>query len=185
MHEPGEKRHEGPPSDAPVLPGFGTAASARSGLPDVPDLTRVLLDSMTEGVSLSAEDGTILYTNPAEDRMFGYALGELIGQHVSVQNGYPPEENARIVGEVIAELKRSGAWKGEWLNRRKDGSTFVTASRISASTSRGDRTGSASRRTSPSRPGRRPNCAKARHGSSWRPMPPRWASGTGTSRAVA
>jgi PAS domain S-box-containing protein len=87
---------------------------------------------MTEGVSLAAEDGTILYTNPAEDRMFGYASGELVGQHVSVQNGYPPEENARIVGEVIEELKRSGAWRGEWLNRRKDGSTFITTSRISA-----------------------------------------------------
>jgi PAS domain S-box-containing protein len=87
---------------------------------------------MTEGVSLSSEDGTILYTNPAEDRMFGYAPGELVGQHVSVQNGYAPEENARIVDEVIAELRRSGAWRGEWLNRRKDGTTFFTTSRISA-----------------------------------------------------
>src|SRR4051794_33623460 len=87
---------------------------------------------MTEGVSLADEDGAIVYTNPAEDQMFGYGLGELVGQHVSVQNAYPPEENARLVGEVIAELKRSGHWRGEWLNRRKDGSTFITTSRISA-----------------------------------------------------
>jgi len=87
---------------------------------------------MSEGVSLAAEDGTIVYTNPAEDRMFGYRPGELIGRHVSVQNAYPPDENARIVGEVIAELKRQGHWRGEWLNRRKDGSVFVTTSRISA-----------------------------------------------------
>jgi PAS domain S-box-containing protein len=96
------------------------------------ELYRALLENMTEGVSLSDEEGTIVYTNPAEDRMFGYEQGELIGQHVSVQNAYPPDENARIVGEVIAELKRSGAWRGEWLNRRQDGSTFVTTSRISA-----------------------------------------------------
>jgi PAS domain S-box-containing protein len=93
---------------------------------------RALLEHMSEGVSLSAEDGTIVYTNPAEDRMFGYAPGEMIGQHVSIQNAYPPVENARVVAEVIAELKRSGAWRGEWLNRRKDGSTFVTTSRITA-----------------------------------------------------
>ncbi|MBA3578282.1 MAG: PAS domain S-box protein, partial [Sphingomonas sp.] len=99
---------------------------------DVGDLTRVLLDSMTEGVSLSASDGTIVYTNPAEDLLFGYGPGELLGQHVSVQNGYSPEDNSRIVESVILELKRSGAWRGEWLNRRKDGTTFVTTSRISA-----------------------------------------------------
>lgn len=98
------------------------------------DLYRTLLDNMTEGVSLADESGVIVYTNPAEDKMFGYAPGELIGQHVSVQNAYPLEENARIVGEVIAELKRSGSWRGEWHNRRKDGSSFLTTSRISAVT---------------------------------------------------
>ncbi len=101
-------------------------------LGDPGSLSRVLLDSMTEGVSLSSEEGTILYTNPAEDRLFGYAPGELVGQHVSVQNAYPPKENARVVAAVIAELARSGAWAGEWLNRRKDGTAFATRSRISA-----------------------------------------------------
>jgi PAS domain S-box-containing protein len=87
---------------------------------------------MTEGVSLSREDGIIVYTNPAEDRLFGYDPGELIGQHVSVQNAYPLEENEQVVASVIAELKASGAWQGEWRNRRKDGSVFTTRSRISA-----------------------------------------------------
>ncbi|HVG49887.1 MAG TPA: PAS domain S-box protein [Rubellimicrobium sp.] len=86
---------------------------------------------MTEGVSLSREDGTIVYTNPAEDRLFGYKPGELLGQHVSVQNAYPPEENERVVAAVIEDLKTSGAWQGEWRNRRKDGSVFTTRSRIS------------------------------------------------------
>ena len=87
---------------------------------------------MTKGVSLSTEDGTIVYANPAEDRMFGYEVGELVGQHISVQNAFPPNDNARIVDEVTAALERSGAWRGEWLNRRKDGSTFVATSRITA-----------------------------------------------------
>jgi PAS domain S-box-containing protein len=92
----------------------------------------LIVESMTEGVSLAAEDGTIVYTNAAEDRMFGYAPGELIGRHVSVQNLYPPEENERRVAEVIATLKSHGVWEGEWHNRRKDGSGFYTASRITA-----------------------------------------------------
>lgn len=96
------------------------------------DAYRTLLDNMSEGVSLSDEHGIIVYTNPAEDRMFGYGPGELLGQHVSVQNAYPPAENERIVASVIAELKSCGAWRGEWLNRRKDGEVFITTSRISA-----------------------------------------------------
>jgi PAS domain S-box-containing protein len=36
---------------------------------------------MTEGVSLTADDGTIVYTNPAEERMFGYEPGGLVGKN--------------------------------------------------------------------------------------------------------
>jgi PAS domain S-box-containing protein len=97
----------------------------------LPDAS-VLLEAMTEGVSLSTEDGVIVYTNRAEDRLFGYAPGELIGRHVSIQNAYPDDENRRVVAEVIDRLKANGAWEGEWRNRRKDGTEFLTASRITA-----------------------------------------------------
>jgi PAS domain S-box-containing protein len=97
-----------------------------------PTIYRALLDSMTEGVSLSDEAGTIIYTNAAEDDLFGYHHGELVGLHLSVQNAYPDEENQRRVDEVIRHLQEHGFWHGEWTNRRKDGSIFVTASRITA-----------------------------------------------------
>jgi PAS domain S-box-containing protein len=89
-----------------------------------------VLESMVEGVSISNAQGIILYTNPAEDKMFGYERGELVGQHVTVQNTYPPEENERIVQEVLEQLKVSGAWQGEFSNRKKDGTAFTTLARI-------------------------------------------------------
>jgi PAS domain S-box-containing protein len=64
--------------------------------------------------------------------MFGYAPGELVGKHVTVQNTYPPEENRQIVNAVIQHLKARGEWIGEWNNVRKDGTTFVTHARITA-----------------------------------------------------
>ncbi|MEO7861593.1 MAG: PAS domain S-box protein, partial [Nitrospirales bacterium] len=91
-----------------------------------------VLRSMLEGVSLSDENGVILYTNPAEDAIFGYEQGELIGKHVTVLNTYPPEENARIVEGVIEQLKAKGSWEGEFSNRRKDGSPFTTFAHITA-----------------------------------------------------
>ena len=89
-----------------------------------------VLESMTEGVSLSDENGIIRYTNPAEDAIFGYERGELIGKHVTVQNSYPLEENERIVASVIEELRTKGVWTGEWRNRKKDGTPFTTLARI-------------------------------------------------------
>ncbi len=91
-----------------------------------------VLKNMVEGVSLSDENGIIQYTNPAEDLIFGYERGEMIGQHVTIQNTYPPEENARIVAEVIEQLKTKGAWFGEFSNRKKDGTPFTTYARVTA-----------------------------------------------------
>lgn len=91
-----------------------------------------VLESMDEGVSVSDQNGFILYTNTAEDKMFGYEHGELIGKHVTVQNAYPAEENERIVNEVIDQLKAKGYWTGEWANIKKDGTHFTTFSHITA-----------------------------------------------------
>ena len=91
-----------------------------------------VLKCMAEGVSLSDDKGYIIYTNPAKDAMFGYEPGELVGKHVTVLNNYPPEENARMVGEVIEELKTRGAWHGEFSNRKKDGTPFTSSVRITA-----------------------------------------------------
>lgn len=92
----------------------------------------LVLKHMVEGVSVATEQGIIQYTNPAEDEMFGYLPGELIGQHVTVLNTKPPEENMRMVSEVISQLQHKGFWHGEFENRRKNGLAFVTDARISS-----------------------------------------------------
>lgn len=117
---------------AEAVRGVVFDVTARRSAEEALKLQARVLENMTEGVSVCAEDGVILYTNAAEDRMFGYAPGELRGQHVAVQNAYPPEDNQRIVAEVIAELKAKGEWSGEWANKRKDGTVFTTRSRITA-----------------------------------------------------
>ncbi|HVF96016.1 MAG TPA: PAS domain S-box protein, partial [Flavisolibacter sp.] len=95
-------------------------------------LQSLVLERMDEGVSVSDENGIILLTNSAEDEMFGYAAGELIGKHVKLQNAYGPGENERIVNAVITELKQKGFWSGQWHNRKKDGTHFYTHSFITS-----------------------------------------------------
>ncbi len=89
-----------------------------------------LLDGMLEGVCLSDESGTIRYTNPAEERLFGYQRGELLGRHLSVQSAYPPEEDEVMSSQVTEQLKTVGSWSGEWSNRKKDGTPFTTYVRV-------------------------------------------------------
>ncbi len=125
---------------SPILAGgrpVGTVIEVEdiSGKQQVQDelrLRALVLESMAEGVSVSDERGHILYTNAAEDAMFGYAAGELVGQHVSVQNNYSPADNRRIVESVIDHLATHGAWVGEFHNVKKDGAPFVTHARITA-----------------------------------------------------
>jgi len=92
----------------------------------------LVLQSMDEGVSVSDENGYIILTNQAEDKMFGYEPGELLGKQVTIQNAYDEFENERIVTGVIKELKAKGFWSGEWHNRKKDGTNFYTYSYITA-----------------------------------------------------
>ena len=91
-----------------------------------------VLESMTEGVCVVDEGGMIRHTNPAMEVMFGFGPGELIGRHVATLNIYTPEENARIVAEVIRRLQGEGAYFGEFSNRKKDGTPFTTYARITA-----------------------------------------------------
>jgi PAS domain S-box-containing protein len=95
------------------------------------DVFRRLLEAMAEGVVLTGEDGRILYANPAMERMFGYGPGEILGAHVGRLNGLPAEAAMRLSAEVEAAMAAEGAWRGGWLQRRKDGSTFESSIHIS------------------------------------------------------
>jgi PAS domain S-box-containing protein len=93
-----------------------------------------VLESMAEGVSVTDHHGNILHTNPAFDTMFGYEPGELVGRHTNILNYYPPEENIRVVKEILRQVHTTGVWIGEFHNRKKDGRPFFTSARISTLT---------------------------------------------------
>jgi PAS domain S-box-containing protein len=89
-------------------------------------LRSLLLDSLGEGVTLARYDGTILYTNAALDRMFGYAPRELVGRslrELSSRTG-PDYERRRAVLRVAVE--RDGFWSGPMLSCRRDGTPLQT-----------------------------------------------------------
>ncbi|HEU6449318.1 MAG TPA: PAS domain S-box protein [Verrucomicrobiae bacterium] len=90
----------------------------------------LVLDSLFEGVCLMDESGIIRLTNPSMDRMFGYDRGELIGQSVHILNNHSPEESSQLVEKIIGQARKPGEFVGEFQNRRKDGTPFVSTVRI-------------------------------------------------------
>jgi PAS domain S-box-containing protein len=90
-----------------------------------------VLQSMAEGVSISNASGTIVYTNPAQDAMFGYLPGELVGKRATIQHPAPPATDRRVAAATPPECEERRGWAGEWENVRKDGTTFNTRARLS------------------------------------------------------
>ncbi len=82
---------------------------------------------MQEGSMLIRDsDLSIIYANPALEKMFRYEPGETVGKSVSAlnsPNNQSPEEVKRIIAKGIQE---HGIWSGEVLCVRKDGSDFTS-----------------------------------------------------------
>ncbi len=91
-----------------------------------------VLTNMTEGVYLvRAEDGIIVMTNPAFERMFGYMPNEMVGKHVSTLNAPTDGDPEEVARKITTTLGKTGKWQGEILNIRKDGSSFLSYANVS------------------------------------------------------
>jgi len=79
------------------------------------------LRSVGECVSITDMDDVILFTNEAFLKTYGYEEEELQGKRVSiVRSSTTPSE---VMREIHPATLRGG-WRGEIMNRRKDGSEF-------------------------------------------------------------
>jgi diguanylate cyclase (GGDEF)-like protein/PAS domain S-box-containing protein len=86
------------------------------------NLVRMLgkaVENMQLGVTVTDTSGKIVYTNPAEARMHGYEVGELVGNHARLLG--PPESTRTLDAQNI---RRASSWTRETVNVRKDGSRF-------------------------------------------------------------
>ena len=90
-----------------------------------------VLESMVEGVTIANAKGTIVYANSAEEAMFGYLPGELVGRSAKFQNPPPPAQERRVGAVSPIKLEERRGWVGEWENVRKDGTPFTTRAQLS------------------------------------------------------
>lgn len=80
-------------------------------------------------IMITDAEGIIEYVNPAFYRLSGYEPDEVIGRNPSILKS--GRQSAEFYRELWSTLKRGEEWRGEFHNRRKDGTLFWESAAIS------------------------------------------------------
>ena len=79
------------------------------------------LESISECVTITDSNDLIIYVNDSLLNTYGYCKDELIGQHINIFR--PDELKDRHVRDIFEEIPNRG-WRGEIVNKRKNGQLF-------------------------------------------------------------
>ncbi len=121
-----------------VLSGEGSVAGTFGILTDITERKRAeeerarlssAVEQAAESIVITNLDGSIVYVNPACERLTGYSRAELIGQNPRIfKSG---KLDAEFYRALWATLARGEPWAGCFVNRRKDGSLYEEEAAIS------------------------------------------------------
>ncbi|MBN2543927.1 PAS domain S-box protein [bacterium] len=81
------------------------------------------MDQSIDGVAIFRFDLVISYANEAFSKMHSFENEELLDSKISKLYN---KENEQKLDEVLNLTRQNGSWKGEFLNFRKDGTSFPT-----------------------------------------------------------
>src|SRR5918995_2970405 len=81
-----------------------------------------LLDAIGQAVIATDLGGKIIYWNQVAEEKYGWLAKEVIGR--SILEFTPSEELVERAEEIMTELMAGRSWRGEFVVRRKDGTTF-------------------------------------------------------------
>lgn len=87
------------------------------------------VEQSADSIVITDNTGTIIYVNPAVEKITGYNSRELIGQNPRVlKSGEHDQSFYKALWDTITDGK---TWSGRFVNRRKDGATYQEEATIS------------------------------------------------------
>lgn len=94
----------------------------RKRVEDQISFQRRLLDAVGQAIIATDPQGKIVYWNRAAEKLYGWSAEEVMGRPIVEVT--PSEEFLERADEIMSELMAGRSWSGEFVVRRKDGSTF-------------------------------------------------------------
>ncbi len=82
----------------------------------------LVTEQISDSVITTNLDHEITYANQSFQRMFGYSAEEILGKSPDILNAESDSE--QIQDDIYKTVSSGGIWRGELMNRKKDGSTF-------------------------------------------------------------
>ncbi|MFA5834118.1 MAG: PAS domain S-box protein [Bacteroidota bacterium] len=101
--------------------GFSRDVSERKETEKQMEMLAHALRSISECVSITDMNDNIFFVNNAFCSTYGYERYEVIGKHVSILQS--SKNDPAIIAEILPSTLQGG-WRGELLNRRKNGQEF-------------------------------------------------------------
>ncbi len=86
------------------------------------ELQSRLLDAVGQAVIVTDLQGAITYWNRFAEQLYGWPAQEVLGR--SIVDVTPSEGFRERAHDIMAELKEGKSWSGEFLVRRRDGTSF-------------------------------------------------------------
>jgi PAS domain S-box-containing protein len=86
-------------------------------------LQSAVMESVANAVVITGADGTIQWVNPAFTRLTGYEPREAIGKDPRILNA--GRQSKAFYAELWRTILAGRVWRGEMVNRRRDGSLYT------------------------------------------------------------
>jgi two-component system, cell cycle sensor histidine kinase and response regulator CckA len=125
-------------SSAPLLDRDGEPSGSMLVMENITDLNRLeaerarlatAIDQASESIVITDPAASIVYVNPAFERLTGYRRDEAVGKNPRILKS--GEQSADFYAEMWSTLTGGRTWHGFISNRRKDGTRFEEEATIS------------------------------------------------------
>ncbi len=100
-----------------------SGALDRARLSETRQLLTTAIEHSVESVLITDAKGSILYVNPAFERVTGYSRAEVIGQTPRILKS--GKQDTAFYQELWATISSGQTWRGQLINKKKEGDSYT------------------------------------------------------------